>query len=769
MATFGINVGDPGACVYALDLMLTNAQNLGLARSQFDRIVHSDNGRFTILADDLARGAGKLLAEVLAAGPILQYDASTKQGTIYSIDEFIEKIALIPKHDCSARDGLMVTLGAGHGQIDVRDWYRELAGMGCGDIRVAALKEGEHNLKFVFDIRTSPKSFRPPTPWIGEDGATALAYYRNTALSRMPVFVEFGYGHPIEDFPGLYSQTSSAPMLVAAAHPDEPRPITDLDHQHPYWIKLDIDEWGRGFTLPKPDIGVRFDASAQKVDIGMAASGPSAGLQIEVVDDALASSSSSSVEHKIAWHKHAITKLSENRQQHEDLRFSEVFLAFCFDQPPDGEANRLPLSLSRFLDRPYSQLGDMLYGFFEFPDGSGRHVIVDQKPSGFDRTITEPADAIYLSPAKWWKSGLHMFLRAGLAMRPKLDDPDFIAKVRGHLNAVSGSDDKSPILIDRFGEQKAEAFRLGNMRSLLSSDILRLLHMQFDISPHDFHALAEKHLKELRAQEAVGLDGLGASLEDGIEEAMAHRINHAQSVWVKTDQDVTALETRLTASEADIEDMNSGLDTVPGDWLEFLDNVALTQEMLVKAPRAARHQYQAGVEKCAKITDLRDETVRSAHDRLLEDQTAQETRLAQIEKREAELRASEEKVRETTDKIVAEEEKLMSGIEDVKASAEQALKRQALAITAVSKREKEMEKALRAAEVKGKALAVREAKLSELELKLAERLEQLEARKAAYDTRREDAEENTKKLNASKAEAQAGNEQPQALRGAGDE
>ena len=313
----------------------------------------------------------------------------------------------------------------------------------------------------------------------------------------------------------------------------------------------------------------------------------------------------------------------------------------------------LPAGFVRFLDRPYTELSRFRYGFFEDPDkpGVGLHIVLDERPGGYERVWTELASDSYVAPQRWWDMGVRLFVRAGDTLYPYIEDEALMLRLRDELWRHGGFDDEQPVLL-RWHAGKdgtgpfTEAISLSGLRSLLDPGVFRLLSTRFDIRVPEFHIGTRDDLIEAQQTSAVILNQLADTLDREIVAAVADRVTAAEAAWTDTDARVHETEQRLAEHRKAASQIDMLLDQHDKAWQDFVDNVLEADGSLSGRKDEARKRYQGQHEKRAAAIELYRDGLFDVNTRLEADLQGLATHRTEIEDQEGRLATLERKLPE---------------------------------------------------------------------------------------------------------------------------
>lgn len=670
MSNFGMTIDDVGACVRLIDVMTRNLPALGIERSHFDAIlIETDKPavvrrrlgeapepagpgrrRYTLLLSGISDTAMADL-ERLAGTKLRELSEEMPAGQAISINELLESVLLVREPRPAAANGLILAvLGTDPDHVNLARWHAELSRLGCRGIRIGCVAtEGDDvRVLYLIEIARPPPNFVPPAEW---EANRVLVFYRLSPEASCPFYIEWGYAHPVRELPRLY-QIGDERLVLMAVDALEQRRGQAGQPQTRVSLKLRLNDWHNIFEMPdQAEYAIELATELELRDLEAAQRAMNVNVAVEVRSLPAIGNSATEIEYKIAGHQQAIEELHRARQHREVERQEPVYLVKVFeqeasDQGPSDGARALPSGFVRFLDRPYAQLAGFQYGFFEDPFNSARclHVVLDTRPGGYERIVSDMASDTYVCPQRWWDLGVRLFVRAGDMLHPYIEDDRLLLQLRDELWTRGGFDPEHPVLLrrDTGSAGSAQAICLSQLCLLLDPGVFQLLSTRFDVRVAEFHSGTRYDMIEAQRESARTLWDLAATLESGVEKSIADRVDLIEAEWKNADGRMHETETRLTGHLGSIAEIKALLDRHSLSWEAFVQNVLDADRSLSHQKVEALGKYEEANEKHAKAIQLLERALTDVNARLESDQReiaarreiirAEEVRLARLER-----------------------------------------------------------------------------------------------------------------------------------------
>jgi hypothetical protein len=672
MFNYGMTVEDVGACVRLIDVMTRNLPALGIERSNFDA-VHVERARPTVTTQVLGEGPREpdrpvrrrytlMLSEIpdttipdlerLAGAKLREVNEKAPTDQTISINALLESVLLVRESRPAAGNGLVLALlGTDPDGVDLARWHVELSRLGCRGVRIGCVATPGVELRvlYLIEIARPPANFAPPAEW---EANRVFVFYRLKPEASCPLYIEWGYAHPVRELARLY-QINDERLVLMAADALERRRGQAGQSQTRVCLKLRSRDWRNIFEMPdQAEYAIELATELELHDLEPAAEPVNVTVAVDVRSRPLVGSSVGEVEHKIASHQQAIEELHRARQHQEIERQEPVYLVRVFEQYQNEDADdrprALPAGFARFLDRPYTELAGFQYGLFEDPFGSGAwlHAVLDERPGAYERIVTDMASDAYVCPQRWWDLGVRLFVRASDTLHPYLEDDSLLLRLRDELWERRGFDHEHPILIRRnpAGVGAAQAICLSRMSQLLAPGVFRLLSTRFDVRVPEFHLGTRDDMLDAQQASLRTLNDLAATLEAGVEAAIAERVDAVEAAWKSADARMQEVETRLAAHLASAAEINALLDAHGASWEAFVRNVLEADRSLAHRKLEALANYAAAHEKHAKAVQLYERGLTDVNERLGRDKQEIAARHSLLGEHEARLARFEQEL-----------------------------------------------------------------------------------------------------------------------------
>jgi hypothetical protein len=672
MFNYGMTVEDVGACVRLIDVMTRNLPALGIDRNNFDA-VHIESGKATVIRRSLGEGPAEPSGAVrrrytlmlsgipdatipdlerLAGAKLREVNEKAPTDQTISINELLESVLLVRESRPSAANGLVVALlGTDPANVDLASWHVELSRLGCRGVRIGCVAAPgvEVRVLYLIEIARPPPNFVPPAEW---EANRVFVFYRLKPEVSCPLYIEWGYTHPVRELARLYQINDERLVLMAADALDRRRGQAGQP-QTRVCLKLRSRDWRNIFEMPdQAEYAIELATELELQNLEPAAQPINVSVAVDVRSRPLFGSSIGEVEYKIAAHQQAIEQLHRARQHHEIERQEPVCLVRVFEQysneDADGGPRPLPAGFVHFLDRPYTELAGFQYGFFEDPfrPGTWLHAVLDERPGAYERIVSDMASDAYVCPQRWWDLGVRLFVRASDTLHPYLEDDALLLRLRDELWERGGFDHEHPILLRRnpAGVGPAQAICLSRLSQLLAPGVFRLLSTRFDVRVPEFHLGTRDDMLEAQQASMRTLNDLAATLETGVEAAIAARVDAVEAAWKDADARMQEAETRLAAHVASAAEINALLDGHSASWEAFVGNVLEADRSLAHRKLEALANYEVARDKHVKAVQLFERGLTAVNERLSRDKQEIAARHSELGGHEARLARLEQEL-----------------------------------------------------------------------------------------------------------------------------
>ena len=263
--------------------------------------------------------------------------------------------------------------------------------------------------------------------------------------------------------------------------------------------------------------------------------------------------------------------------------------------------DRLPPRLRRFLQRPYQTLDTYAYAFL--PTGwHKRHVLFSKMPVPLSDALTACADELYVQDARWQGWGLNIFLRHGVDLSPRLDDP---ATADQFKELFKPKGDAVPIeccLVDAPLKSKPHhGFHSGVAGDRPTGGLNIVGIPKTEPLPQRIRYLNETFVREVQATTRLLPETLKASLEvrgldvtehlEELQRTMTAEIDtcvqNTLTQWRQLHEHAGNVFQDVEASHEDVQKIENLLGTLGGTWAAFVERVLDAHLNLSEGKRGA--------------------------------------------------------------------------------------------------------------------------------------------------------------------------------------
>jgi len=314
-----------------------------------------------------------------------------------------------------------------------------------------------------------------------------------------------------------------------------------------------------------------------------------------------------------------LTDLESRYEAAQQAGPGQCRVALTFYQNHDSDS--LPPRLHRFLQRPYQTLEGYTYGFLQ----SGkhrRHVLFSKAPVPLADALVACADELHVQDARWQGWNLNVFLRHGVDLLPRLDDPAMADQLKAFLDTKDGRPAFECCLMDA---EPSPDGRKGCRISLVSfaktrplPEMIRFLN---ETDGHQVRRVGEKLPETLRGSiEARGLEvadelkelqrTLAAELEQSVQKTLKQ--------WLEVRKRADQVFGAVLTSKEDVELVEALLDKMGRTWEGFVWRVLGLHLHLSERKRGAFAALDSVTDEFAQAADRAVVANKAAQDKITE-------------------------------------------------------------------------------------------------------------------------------------------------------
>jgi hypothetical protein len=516
-----------------------------------------------------------------------------------SLNEFLERIRLRAQPDMPERMECIFVYKPGADLEEMVEVYHSFPKGEYLNCRFFSGRdaEGSDNDEFTLLLFEDIKNIPRVSKWaskILDEHKGAGVYYPIGGSAQDIFFCQWQHVYPVAALPRLYDCGESRYILMNSRTPKSSRPWLRILRQHAEesfkWsnqvLNISVDKTDDGY---KPHDVIPLDSEIKPLDLPLrAVRSPGIGL-----------AASTTLARRIEPLRRQLSDLETKYAKIQQATLGQCRAAFIFFQDRDSEP--LAPRLRRFLNHPYQTLVSYTYAFLDVGN-KPKHVLFSKEAVPLADALVSCADQVYVQDPRWRAWGLNFFLRHGVYLSPRLDDPAMAEKFREYFQSSKDFGSMENVLIDAVPTDSGKSSEcrliiIGIPKTYPLLDKVRLFNEEFSGA---VRAVVKDYPETLKA--SLELRGLEVShqlseYEKTMAEELSRRAAYTSEQWEELHVYAEKILDEIAKSKEDAKKIEQVINDNVLSWGQFVESILKLHLDFSTGKRVAMHRLNTNLEE----------------------------------------------------------------------------------------------------------------------------------------------------------------------------